>query len=135
MARPQKLKIALAGLGRIGKRHAINLLNLAAKVEFTAAFSISPAELKWGKEHLEPHGVLLYDEYEQMMYHPSLQAVVIATAAAVHKPEILRAIDLDLHVMCEKPLSTDLASVGASSIRFRQTLRANPRTNDLRIVL
>ena len=111
MNRPLRLKVALAGLGRIGKRHAINLLNLAARVEFVAAFSISPAELQWGKEHLEPHGVLLYDDYEQMMYHHGLQAVFIATAAEVHKTEVLRAIEMDLHVMCEKPLAMDLSSV------------------------
>lgn len=112
MSQPKKLKVALAGLGRMGKKHAMNLRNLGTKIDFVAAFSITPSELLWAKDHLEPYGVLLYDDYEQMMYHPGLQAIVIATAAAVHKPEVLRAIDLDLHVLCEKPLSTDFASVG-----------------------
>ena len=135
MTRPQKLKVALAGLGGIGKRHALNLLNLAAKVEFVAAFSTAPAELGWAKEHLEPHQVLMYDEYEQMLYHPGIQAVIIATAAAAHKPQILRAIDLDLHVMCEKPLSPDLASVGASSAFLQQAYWLDRRTNNVRVVL
>ena len=133
--RPQKLKVALAGLGGIGKRHAINLLNLAAKVELVAAFSTAPTELKWAKEHLEPHGVLMYDEYEQMMYHPSLQAVIIATVAAAHKSQILRAMDMDLHIMCEKPLSLDLASVGASSTFLKRAYGADQEADYVRIVL
>jgi hypothetical protein len=108
---PTKLKVALAGLGRIGKKHAINLLNFAPRVDFVAAFTPAQAELAWGREHLEPYGVLLYDDYELMMSHPGLQAVAIATAAEVHAEEVFLALEHDLHVFCEKPLSTSIESV------------------------
>ena len=133
--RPRKLKVALADLGGVGKRHAINLLNLAAKVELVAALSTAPTELEWAKEHLEPHGVLTGDEYEQMMYHPSLQAVIIATIAAAHKSQILRVTDMDLHVMCEENLSLDPASVGASSTFLRRAYGADQGADDVRAVL
>ena len=108
---PLKLSIALAGLGRIGKKHAINLLNYTPRAQLVAAFTPAPSELEWGRQHLEPHGVTLYDDYEKMMAHEGLKAVVIATAALVHAEEVISAIDHDLHVMCEKPLSTSIDSV------------------------
>ena len=52
----------------------------------------------------------MYDQDEQIMYRPGLQAVVTATAA-VHRSEVLRVLDFDLHVLCEKPVSLVLASV------------------------
>jgi predicted dehydrogenase len=39
---PQKLKIAAAGLGRMGKRHAIIFLNLTPRAELVAAFIPNP---------------------------------------------------------------------------------------------
>jgi hypothetical protein len=56
---PQKLKVAAAGLGRMGRRHALNFLNRTPRAELVAAFSPDLAELLWAKEHLEPYGVTL----------------------------------------------------------------------------
>ncbi|KAI0884271.1 uncharacterized protein GGS22DRAFT_21387 [Annulohypoxylon maeteangense] len=105
---PQKLKIAAAGLGRMGKRHALNFLNRTPRAELVAAFSPDPNELQWAKQHLEPYGVTLYSDYEQMLQHQDLQAVVIGTATSVHAEEAIKAMEKNLHVLCEKPLSTKL---------------------------
>ena len=43
--------------------------------------------------------------------YPGLQAVAIGTATSVHAEETMKAIDHDLHVLCEKPLSTDVEVV------------------------
>jgi predicted dehydrogenase len=40
-----------------------------------------------------------------MIAHPGLQAVVIGTATSVHAEEAVKAIEKNLHVLCEKPLS------------------------------
>jgi myo-inositol 2-dehydrogenase / D-chiro-inositol 1-dehydrogenase len=48
---PPKLKIAATGLGRMGKRHALNFLNRTPRAELVAAFSPDPAELQWAKQH------------------------------------------------------------------------------------
>lgn len=111
---PLKLKIALAGLGRIGKKHAANILNLSKLVDFVAVFAPTTAEFQWGAENLAPYGVFLYSRYEEMMSHPGLDAVLIATAAAVHEVEIIQALGQNLHVLCEKPLSTDIEAVGTT---------------------
>lgn len=108
---PQKLKIAAAGLGRMGKRHAINFLNRTPRAELVAAFTPDPTEMAWAKVNLEPHGVKLYDDYQKMIEQEGLQAVVIGTATSVHAEEAIQAMQKDLHVLCEKPLSTSIEVV------------------------
>lgn len=105
---PKKLKIAAAGLGRMGARHALNFLHRAPRAELVAAFSPDPDELSWGRINLEPYGVTLYDNYDKMMEHPGLMAVVIGTATSVHAEEAIKAMEKNLHVLCEKPLSTSI---------------------------
>ena len=122
---PPKLKIALAGLGRIGKKHALNILNQSQMIDFVAVFAPTTAEFQWAAENLAPYGVFLYSRYEEMMSHLGLDAVLIATAAAVHEVEITQALEQNLHVLCEKPLSTNVEAVsqsmmfyGHSDVRF-----------------
>ncbi|CBF86724.1 hypothetical protein AN2378.2 [Aspergillus nidulans FGSC A4] len=105
---PKKLQVGAAGLGRMGKRHALNFLNRAPRAELVAAFSPDPEEVQWAKQHLEPYGVTLYTNYEDMISHPGLQAVVIGTATSVHAEEAIKAMERDLHVLCEKPLSINV---------------------------
>jgi myo-inositol 2-dehydrogenase/D-chiro-inositol 1-dehydrogenase len=105
---PRRLQIAVAGLGRMGARHALNILNKTPRAELVAAFSPDEKELQWGKNHLEPYGVTLYDDYKKMLEHPGLEAVVVGTATSVHAEETIQAVEKDLHVLCEKPLSTNV---------------------------
>lgn len=100
----KKLKTGIAGLGRMGKRHANNFCHRTPRCDLVAAFSPEPAEIAWGKQHLEPYGVTLYTDYDEMLKHPGLEAVVVATATTVHAEEAIKAINKDLHVLCEKPL-------------------------------
>lgn len=105
---PRKLQIAAAGLGRMGHRHALNFLNRTPRAQLVAAFSPDPKEIAWAREHLEPHGVTLYTDYDAMIAQPGLDAVVIGTATSVHAEEAIKAMEKGLHVLCEKPLSTSV---------------------------
>ncbi|KAE8380704.1 hypothetical protein BDV26DRAFT_290142 [Aspergillus bertholletiae] len=103
-----KLKIGCAGLGRMGKRHALNFLQRTPRAELVAASSPDDTELEWAKVHLEPYGVRLYKNYDDMLRHEGLEAVVVASATAVHAEQAIKAIDAEKHVLCEKPLSTSV---------------------------
>lgn len=46
-----------------------------------------------------------------MLEKADLQAVVIASIAAVHSEQAIKAIAKGLHVLCEKPLSVDIEEV------------------------
>ena len=53
----------------------------------------------------------LYTDYDEMLKHPQLQAVVIATVTTVHAEQAIKAMEANLHVLCEKPLSTSVEVV------------------------
>ncbi|KAK7203039.1 hypothetical protein BZA70DRAFT_261033 [Myxozyma melibiosi] len=101
----RKLKVACAGLGRMGQRHANNFLTNVPRAELVAVFTPAPHEIKWASQNLAPLGVAVYDDYDKMLEHESLEAVVIATVTAVHAEQALKAIAKDLHVLSEKPIS------------------------------
>ncbi|KAH8729318.1 hypothetical protein BGZ61DRAFT_414993 [Ilyonectria robusta] len=105
MASP-KLKVACAGLGRMGARHALNFHNRTPRAELVAAFTPVQKEVEWARVHLE--GVTVYMDYDEMLKHPGLQAVVVATVTTAHAEEAIKAIEADKHVLCEKPLSTSV---------------------------
>lgn len=125
---PRKLKVAAAGLGRMGKRHALNFLNRCPRSELVAAFSPDPAELFWAKQALEPYGVTLYNDYDKMIEQQGIDAVVIGTATSVHAEEAIKAMRKNLHVLCEKPLSTNIEIV---SNRIRLLLAPGTRMANL----
>ncbi|KAK9312206.1 hypothetical protein V1524DRAFT_479439 [Lipomyces starkeyi] len=45
-------------------------------------------------------------DYDEMLSHEGLQAVVLATMTAVHAEQAIKAIAADKHALSEKPLST-----------------------------
>lgn len=108
---PVRLKVACAGLGRMGKRHAVHFAERVPRAELVAVSSPDEEELKWARERLGPSGVAVYKNYDDMLKHEGLQAVVVASATAVHAEQAIKAIEADLHVLCEKPLSTSVEIV------------------------
>ena len=95
----------------MGKRHALHFLNRTPRAELVAASSPDDAELEWAKQHLEPFGVILYKDYEDMLKQEGLQAVVIASVTTVHADQAIKAMEANKHVLCEKPLSTSVEIV------------------------
>jgi myo-inositol 2-dehydrogenase/D-chiro-inositol 1-dehydrogenase len=95
----------------MGKRHALHFLERTPRAQLVAASTPDDAEITWAKQHLEPFGVRLYKDYDEMLRHEGLQAVVIASVTTVHAEQAIKAIDANLHVLCEKPLSTSVEVV------------------------
>lgn len=107
----RRLKVAVSGLGRMGARHANHFLHRTPKAELVAAFTPDPKELAWAKENLEPWGVKIYQDFDQLLKHEGLEAVCVATVTTVHAEQTIKAIEAGKHVLCEKPLSTKLEIV------------------------
>ncbi|KAH2338197.1 hypothetical protein KXW30_002410, partial [Aspergillus fumigatus] len=124
----RKLKVGCAGLGRMGKRHALNFLERTPRADLVAASSPDDAELEWAKVHLAPFGVKLYKNYDDMLKHEGLEAVVVASATAVHAEQTIKAIEANKHVLCEKPLSTsvEIATHPVTGRGQRQTGQGAP---------
>jgi myo-inositol 2-dehydrogenase / D-chiro-inositol 1-dehydrogenase len=104
----QKLAVACAGLGRMGKRHALHFLQSVPRASLVAVSTPDDTEVVWAQQHLVPFGVTVYKSYTEMLQHPGLQAVVIASITSVHAEQAIQAIEADKHVLCEKPLSTSV---------------------------
>lgn len=102
---PRKLQVGIVGLGRMGRRHAANLLERTFRADVVAAWAFDEREAEWGYEQLQPHGATIYTDYDNFLQHIGLEAVVIATVAGAHADQALKAIEQDKHVLCEKPLS------------------------------
>ena len=101
------VRIGIAGLGRLGRRHAENLKVRVAGAELVAVCSPVEAELDWARTTLGvAHG---YREYADLLRHPGLDAVFLVTPTPLHPAQIMQALDAGRHVFCEKPLSLDLA--------------------------
>lgn len=84
--------------------------------------SSTPHEVEWANENAEykEFGITVYSDYNDMLNHAGLQAVWVSTSTDVHASQSLAAISKGLHVLCEKPLSTDMAEV--QFFRTRQRL-------------
>lgn len=111
MAPPRKLQVAVAGLGRMGARHALNYLTRTPRAELVAVFTPEAKEVEWARRELEPHGTKIYTDYDEMLKHPNLDAVVVATVTTAHAEEAIKALEANKHVLCEKPLSTSVEIV------------------------
>lgn len=118
----KKLKIGCAGLGRMGKRHAIHFLNRTPRAELVAASTPDDEEIQWAKQHLEPFGTRIYKDYDEMLRQEGLEAVVIASVTTVHAEQAIKAIAADKHVLCEKPLSTSVDIVSFTPLKSASSL-------------
>jgi len=115
------LRIGIAGIGRMGQRHALNLAHRTLGAELVAACSPVASELEWARDQL---GVKhLYGDYKDLLAHPELDTVFLATPTTLHADQIIQGLQAGKHVFSEKPLSLDLDEcrrVEAQASRFPQ---------------
>ena len=99
-----RLKVALIGLGRMGRVHAAALVQ-SNSVEVVAVADPSPNALNFAKTLFS--GAALVDNYKQALLHDQVQACVIASPTPMHAEMVRDALEHGLHVLCEKPLALD----------------------------
>lgn len=94
------------------------LLYRVPRAEVVAVCSTEPHEIAWAEsnDEYQQFGIKAYDSYDKTLAHPGLQAVWVSTSTDVHASQTLSAIEKGLHVLCEKPLSTDLKEVRHSPL-------------------
>jgi myo-inositol 2-dehydrogenase/D-chiro-inositol 1-dehydrogenase len=109
MASVPRLRIALFGLGRLGVIRAQILAYQQPLVELVAVCDTKLGTDVWAAQNL-PSTVRHFTDPDECLKNSGAQAVLICTATATHAPLIVQALDLGLHVMCEKPISVDVAT-------------------------
>ena len=105
--RAQPLRVGVAGLGRLGRRHAGNLAYRVPGATLAAACSPLEDDLAWARDALPE--ARLYRDYAELLADTSVDAVWLVTPSALHAQQIVDALRAGKHVFCEKPLSLDVA--------------------------
>ncbi|KAL1844783.1 hypothetical protein VTK73DRAFT_1800 [Phialemonium thermophilum] len=109
MTAKTRVKVALFGLGRLGVIRARILAFHQPRIELVAVCDTKPGTGEWAAANL-PDTVQYFSDPQECLRKSGADAVHICTATATHAPLILQAFDLDLHVVCEKPISVDVAT-------------------------
>ena len=100
-----RARIALIGLGRMGRLHASNLAGRVASAELAAVVDlVEPLARKVG----ELHAVQWTTSVDDVLGDPGVHGVVIAAPTALHCELVERAAQAGKHVFCEKPLGFEL---------------------------
>jgi myo-inositol 2-dehydrogenase/D-chiro-inositol 1-dehydrogenase len=86
----KRVSIGVVGLGRMGKRHVHTLVNRTSRAEVVAVCTNLPHELKWARNNEEYRelGIAVYEDYEDMLKHPGIQAVWVSTSTDVHAIQV-----------------------------------------------
>ena len=103
----KNLKFAVAGLGRIGRIHLENLLQMK-NVEVIAVMDPLEASQKYAEEKGIPS---VTATFEEMMAVEGIDSVVICSPTDTHADYVEIAAKAGIHVFCEKPLDLSLHRV------------------------
>src|SRR5437773_3650671 len=113
------LRVGIAGLGRMGRRHAENLARRVTGAMLIAACSPVDEERAWAEQLLGVQHT--FSEYATMLARSDVDAVFLVTPTTLHAQQIVDALHAGKHVFSEKPLSLDLDAclrVEAEAKRF-----------------
>ena len=98
-------RIAIAGAGLIGRRHA---KAITAANEVVLASVVDPGDV--GAEVAQQHGVPHFRSLKEMIKSGKPDGVILATPNQLHLANALECVEAGIPALIEKPLATDLAS-------------------------
>ncbi len=101
------IKFAVAGLGRIGKIHLDNLLQMEG-VEVVAAMDPSEACRQYAKNNNIP---FITSSYKDLISMGDFSAILICSPTDTHADYVELAAKAGIHVFCEKPLDLSVKRV------------------------
>ncbi|MCX7256889.1 MAG: Gfo/Idh/MocA family oxidoreductase, partial [Polaromonas sp.] len=95
----KNLRIGIAGLGRLGKRHAEALAFRTRHCELVAACSPVQQERDYASAQL---GVArVYEDFDRFIADPEIDAVVLVTPTSLHADQSIAALQAGKHVFVE----------------------------------
>ena len=103
---PERVRVALIGAGRIGKRHAATLASAIPRAELAVIADVhGPAAASLAAEVRCPRWS---DDPIAVLADPAVNAIVIASSTDSHAPLIVAAADAGKQIFCEKPIALEL---------------------------
>jgi inositol 2-dehydrogenase len=119
----RRIRIALAGLGRMGQIHAANVAARCPSAQLACVFDADAGVARRVGEQFE---VPWAESYDDILADDAVDAVAIATPTRAHAELSVRAARAGKHVFCEKPISLDrqatvqtIEAVQAAGVTFQ----------------
>jgi len=113
----RRLRVGVLGAGPIAQFAHLESCVKARNADLFALCDAAPDLLARMGATYEPER--RYSDYDAMLADPDVEAVVIAVSDEFHVPMAIRALEAGKHVLCEKPLGTNVEEV----LRLRDVVR------------
>lgn len=101
------LRVGVIGMGFLGKVTGREL-GRAESGELAAITDISDENLRAAAEEFDVPEENQYADYEEMIANEDLDAIAVTTPHGLHAEQLLTGLDNGLHVLCEKPMCTNM---------------------------
>lgn len=98
----KKIKVGIIGIGRMGQYH-LNILNNLPEVLIIGISDLNKERLNELSYKFEIDG---YDNYKKLI--KKCDAVFIATPTSTHYEYAKECLEIDKHILLEKPMTTDI---------------------------
>jgi len=109
MSKNRVVRIAIIGIGNMGKKYAKKIEDGKIKrTILTAVCDTSETEKKWSKENLNKEVKIFSDSDELFLQTELFDAVLITTPHKLHPQLAILAFEHGKHVFCEKPAGVSL---------------------------
>jgi len=131
-----KVKIGIIGIGNMGSGHCNSIIEgKVPEMELVAVADIKESRRSWARETL-PGTVAVFEDAKSLMESRLCDAVLIATPHYDHPGLVIKALELGLHVISEKPAGVYTKQVremneAAEKHDFVFAMMFNQRTNHL----
>ncbi|PYI66169.1 inositol 2-dehydrogenase [Arthrobacter livingstonensis] len=104
----EKLRVAVIGAGRMGADHIARLHHRISGAEVAAVVDIDVARAEAAIKGIP--GAVALASAEEALDNGDVNAVLIATPGFLHEDILFKALERDIPILCEKPLTPDAAS-------------------------
>jgi predicted dehydrogenase len=94
------IKLAIAGMGYIGKVH----YDASQKVEGARVVAVCTSRPDFVRQHCDSE-VRLYENYHDMLLESRPDAVIVCVPTFLHEQYVIEAMAQGCHVLCEKPFA------------------------------
>ena len=127
MTKRKRVGYAVVGLGRISQRAVLPAFRRSREAKLVAVVSGNLRKARRLAATFGASAAYTYDNYDQCLANPEVDAVFVATDNGTHARYSIQAADAGRHVLCEKPMATTVDEC-------RQIIQAC-RENNVRLMI
>lgn len=106
VAEADRIKVGLIGAGTRG-RSILKALEFVPELKVVALCDTLDFQLTTAKQYIA-NDVDTYEDFNALLAHKGLDAVIIATPLHEHYRMVMAAFDADVHILCEKALAHNI---------------------------